>query len=244
MMLKNFLSENFRLKTNQLFEGMTSEEQELLMGSGVTHDYKKGEIIFREGGIPTGIFYIKSGNVKKYKTTPKGGEQIFYVCSKGELLGYHALLGEEYYPDAAATITEAKITFIPKEPFLNVLRNSNVLANTLLKALGHEFTLFINSITNLATRSVRERLAFNLLILDEKFKSTDQPGVATEIRLSRTDLANLVGTAKESLVRLLQDFKRAGLIEKNDHAIFILDRKGLIKEANLSGLHAKKHRAK
>ena len=103
-MLANFLSENFRLKTDQIFEGLTAEELDILIGSGVTHAYKKGEIIFREGGIPTGIFYINKGRVKKYKATAKGGEQIFYLCGEDELLGYHALLGEEYYPDSAATM--------------------------------------------------------------------------------------------------------------------------------------------
>jgi len=239
-MLRSFLSENFRLKTEQLFGGLTPEEHESLMSSGVTHLYHKGEVIFREGGIPTGIFYVRSGRVKKYKATPKGGEQIFYLCCKGELLGYHALLGEEFYPDSAATIEDAEITFIPKESFLSVLRSSTVLSNTLLKALGHEFSLFINSITNLATKSVRERLAFNLLILDEKFKSPDQPGQASDIHLSRTDLANMVGTAKETLVRLLQEFKQGGLIEKTDKMIRIIDRKGVIKEANLTGLNPKK----
>lgn len=154
-MLTNFLSENFRLKSDQIFEGLTANEQEALTRSGVTHLYKKGEIIFREGGIPTGIFYIKSGRVKKYKLTVKGGEQIFYVCSEGELLGYHALLGEDYYPDSAATIEDSEITFIPKESFMQVLRSSTVLSNRLLKALGHEFSLFINNITNLATKTVR-----------------------------------------------------------------------------------------
>jgi CRP-like cAMP-binding protein len=236
-MLRNFFSENFRLKTDQLLEGLTVEEQESLMGSGVTHAYKKGEVIFREGGIPTGIYYIKSGRVKKYKATTKGGEQIFYLCGAGELLGYHALLGEELYPDSAATIESSQITFIPKENFLKVLRNSTALSNTLLKALGHEFSLFINSITNLATKSVRERLAFNLLILEEKFKSHEDPKAICQIILSRTDLANMVGTAKETLVRLLQDFKRSGIIEKTDKSISIIDRKRLIKEANLMGLN-------
>src|SRR5690348_12790080 len=126
-MLRDFLSENFRLKTDQLFEALTTQEQESLMGSGVTHLYKKGEIVFREGGIPTGIFYVLSGRVKKYKTTAKGGEQIFYLCSEGELMGYHALLGEVLYPDSAATIEEAQITFIPKDNFLKALRSSATL---------------------------------------------------------------------------------------------------------------------
>lgn len=238
-MLSNFLSENFRLKTSQLFEGLTNDELDQLMGSGVTHIYKKGEIIFRDGGIPTGIFYVNTGMVKKYKETAKGGEQIFYLCSDDELLGYHALLGEEHYPDSAATIEDSKITFIPKENFLQVLRNSTTLSNRLLKALGHEFSLFINNITNLATKTVRERLAFNLLILEEKFHKSARNGTR-EIIMSRTDLANMVGTAKETLVRLLQEFKRNDLIEIIGKSIRIVDRQGIIKEANLIGQGRKK----
>ncbi len=228
-MLTNFLTENFRLKTNQVFEGLNANELKLLMGVSVTHTYKKGEIIFREGGIPTGIFYVKSGMVKKYKNTIKGREQIFYLCGEGELLGYHALLSEGHYPDAAATIIDSEITFIPKDNFMQVLRNSTILSNSLLKALGLEFNLFINSITIQATKSVRERLAFNLLILEQKFKSPKM-----DITISRTDLANMVGTAKETLVRQLQEFKYAGIIDKTDKTIRILDRKKIIKEANLT----------
>jgi CRP-like cAMP-binding protein len=162
------------------------------------------------------------------------------VCTEGELLGYHALLGEEYYPDSAATIEDSEITFIPKEVFLNVLRNSTVLSNRLLKALGHEFSLFIGSITNLATKTVRERLAYTLLVLEEKFKRSDKPGSVVEINMSRTDLANMVGTAKETLVRLLQEFKINKLIETTGKTIRITNRKGIISEANLMGQNSKK----
>lgn len=239
-MLTNFLSENSRLKTDQIFEGLSASELEILIGSGVTHIFKKGEIIFRAGGIPTGIFYVKTGRVKKYKPTVKGGEQIFYICGEGELLGYHALLGEEHYPDSAATIEDSQITFITKDNFLQVLRNSTVLSNRLLKALGHEFSVLINSITNLATKTVRERLAFNLLILEEKFKTKDKSNTPCEIIMSRTDLANMVGTAKETLVRLLQEFKGSNLIQTSGKSIRIIDRKGIIREANLIGQSSRK----
>jgi CRP-like cAMP-binding protein len=238
-MFKNLLSENNRLKTDQLFEGLSPEELRVLMGSGVTHAYRKGEIVFREGGIPMGIFYVRPGRVKKFKTTVKGGEQVVYLCGEGELMGYHALISEEYYADSAATTEDSQITFIPKDYFLKVLHSSPALSNNLLKALAHEFSLFVNSITSLATKSVRERLASNLLLLDEKFKSSDR-SVAGEIKLSRTDLANLVGTAKETLVRLLQEFQRAGLIEKTNKTIRIIDRKGMIEVANLMGSNSKR----
>ncbi|MBA4056423.1 MAG: hypothetical protein C0490_17035 [Marivirga sp.] len=120
------------------------------------------------------------------------------------------------------------------------MRNSTVLSNALLKALGHEFSLFINNITNLASKTVRERLAFNLLILEEKFKTPGNPTIPSEINMSRTDLANMIGTAKETLVRLLHEFKSDKLIETTGRIIRITNRKGIIKEANMMGQNSKK----
>jgi CRP-like cAMP-binding protein len=230
-----FHSESFQFKTDKIFDGLSVQHLEILTDASVTHLYKKGEILFREGGIPSGIFYLKSGKVKKYKTVSRGEEQIFYVCREGELLGYHAVLSEEHYPDSAATLEDSKITFIPKEKFMQVVNSSSILSNKLLKTLAHEFSVFINGITSLATKSVRERTALNLLILDEKFKLSDKPNKISEINISRTDLANMVGTAKETLVRLLQEFKRDGLIESNGRIIRVLNKKQLIKEANMTG---------
>lgn len=234
-----FRSDSFRFNTKGIFEGLSAESLQRLDDASVTHSYKKGEIVFREGGIPSGIFYLVRGKVKKYKTTGKGTEQIFYVCTAGEFLGYHAVLSEEHYPDSAATIEDSEITSIPRENFLSVLHASPVLSNKLLKTLGHEFSVFINVITSLATKSVRERVALNLLILDEKFKREEKQEASGEINMSRADLANMVGTAKESLVRLLRQFKSEGLIESNGRIIRILNKKGIIREANLSGGHAK-----
>jgi CRP-like cAMP-binding protein len=227
-----FHSDNFNFKTTEIFDGLSAEEVRVLEGASVTHNYKKKEILFREGGIPAGIFHLKSGKVKKYKTTQKGAEQIFYICSSGELLGYHALLSEEYYPDSAATMQDCQISFIPKDVFLSVLLGSPLLANKLLKILAHEFSVFTNSITSLATKTVRERLALNLLILNEKFREGGHD--PANINMSRTDMANLVGTAKETLVRLLQDFKKENLIQADGLTIRIIDRRQLIQEANLT----------
>lgn len=234
-MLSSYLSESFRLKTEEVFGGLTAAESEALLRAGVTHTYRKGEVIFREGGIPTGIFHIKSGRVKKYKSTAKGREQIIYLCSEGELLGYHAVLADERYPDSTAALTVSEITFFPRESFLQALSHSSALSNRLLKALAHEFSLFINTFTTLATKTVRERLAFNLLLLEEKFKIPGAAADPVEIQLSRTDLANILGTAKETLVRLLKDFKQKKLIQTTSSSIRIINREGIIREANLMG---------
>ena len=90
----------------------------LLTNNKTEQLYKKGEIIFREGGFPSGIFYIVTGKVKKYKVNNDSKEQIIYVANTGELIGYHAVLSEDRYPDSAATLEESTIAFIPKEDFI------------------------------------------------------------------------------------------------------------------------------
>lgn len=227
-----FPTDKFQFKSSHFFEGLTEEEQNILMSRSVTHVYNKGEIIFREGSIPLGIYFLKEGKAKKYKNTNEGGEQIFYICNKGELMGYHALLSEEHYPDSAATLEKAVITFFLKEDFLSVLNSSPVLSKWMLKLLSHEFSVFINNITSLAKKSVRERLALGLLILNEKYKVNVDSNLPSEINLSRGDLASMIGTAKETLVRLLHDFKDEKMIETNGRMIKVLDKKALVKLAN------------
>lgn len=233
-MLPNFSSGSFMLKAEQLFEGLPPEDTNKILREGATHVFRKGEIIFREGGIPTGVFLIKSGKVKKFKTTATGVEQIIYICSEGELLGYHALLSEDRYPDSTAALVTSEITFISKETFLSILSRSSVLSNRLLKLLGLEFSRFVDSFTNLATKNVRERLAFNLLVLEDKFRETGKND-PVDIMLSRTDLANMTGTAKETLVRLLKEFKEKNLIQTTSGSVRIINREGIIAEANFMG---------
>ena len=188
--------------------------------------YKKGQNIFLEGSFPAGIFYLKEGMVKKYKTDHNGKEHILYLCSTGELLGYSALLCNETYPDSASTIEASKLGFIPKDAFLRILSQSGELMMSLLSSLSHEFSVLVNSVTVFANMSVRERLALTLLILSEKFKKKESSDA--EIILSRVDLANMVGTAVETLVRLLHDLKKEKVIETNGKTIKILKTKELI----------------
>src|SRR6185312_16088670 len=107
----------------------------------------KGEVIFKEGAMPNGIYYIQQGTVKKYKVDNFGKEQIIYVASAGELIGYHAILASERYPDSAATLERSSISFIPQDDFLGVIDQSTVLSRRLLTTLSHEFGVLANNIS-------------------------------------------------------------------------------------------------
>ena len=227
-----FPFEKYSFNSESALQVLPEEDFEFLQSRMKDHRYKKGQTIFIEGTRPSGIYFIKSGKVKKYKSNPDGKEQIIYICNAGELVGYHALLCEEPYPDSAAAIEDSVVAFIPGEIFLEVLNRSTVLSNKLLRNLSHEFGVLVNGIATFAHRTVRERLALCLLILKEKFRIKDQKDKPVEITLSREDLSNMVGTAVETLVRLLHDFKDEKLIETEGRKIRVLDAKRLVKVAN------------
>lgn len=211
---------------------LPQHDLELLTANKSEQVYKKGEIVFREGAYPTGIFYIISGKIKKYKLDKYGGEHIIYVANLGELLGYHAILSDDRYPDGAAALEESKIAFIPKEDFLITLRQSDILNRRLLKTLSHEFAVLANSLSMFAQTSVRERLALQLIVLREKYKVNFHLGMPVEINMSRDDLASLVGTARENVVRVLSEFKQEGILETQGRKIIVHDVKKLIAISN------------
>lgn len=209
------------------------EDLQLLAAHETRQVYRKGEIIFREGAYPSGIFIISSGKVKKYKLDKEGREQIIYVANKGELIGLQAVLAEDRYPDSAAALEESAITFIPREDFLKTLEKSPTLTRHLLKTLSHEFAVLVNNLALFAQRPVRERLALQLVVLREKYKENFQPGMPVAINMSRDDLASLVGTARENVLRVLAEFKEKGILETKGRQIIVHDVKQLVELAKV-----------
>ncbi|MEA1787438.1 Crp/Fnr family transcriptional regulator [Arenibacter sp. GZD96] len=193
--------------------------------------FKEGAVIFNEGDSPEGIFQVKRGLIKKITQTNFRLDHLFYLCKAGEYFGHHALLSNEIHNDTAIALTACDLIFIPKVDFLLALDNSQLLTHRLLKSLGHEFNVFITYSKILAKHTVRERVAIFTLVLNEKFKTnTSEP---SGIHFSRDDFASIVGTTKESVVRMLHDFKEEGLITVEGRSIYVKDAVGLLKITNL-----------
>ncbi len=227
-----FPIDKFHFRSNSIFEGLPEDELAYLDERTIDTKLKKGQPIFSEGTRPNGLFFLKAGKVKKYKTDRNGKEQIIYICGVGELLGHAALLADEPYSDSAAALEDSVIGFISKSDFMVILESSKVLSKKMLVNLSHEFNVLINGITSFTQKTVRERLALCLLIMKDKYNANREDNKAVEINLSREDLANFVGIAVETLVRLLHDFKEEKFIETQGRKIRILDSRGLIKVAN------------
>ncbi|WP_426474774.1 Crp/Fnr family transcriptional regulator [Chryseobacterium balustinum] len=222
----------FIFNNQYLFEDLPQYDKETLQKVMQVKNYRKNEAIFTEGTIPNGIFFLKNGKVKKYKVDNDGREQIIYIYNAGEFFGYSAILSSDTYGDTTLTIENSVIAFISKENFLKILDQSDFFSKLLLKSLSHEFSVMANLMTVLSQRTVRERVALSLLILHRKYQSNITED-KTYITLSRTDLANMVGTANETLARILHDFREDHLIVMEGRKILLIDLESLTRIANI-----------
>ncbi|MBI1222226.1 MAG: cyclic nucleotide-binding domain-containing protein [Bacteroidetes bacterium] len=199
--------------------------------------YKKGQVIFYEDNLAQGVYCISSGVIKLVKSSEDGREQIIRFSQKGEFLGYRALIAEEPYVASAECVEDTVACFIPREAFLKVLAENPKVNSEMMRSLCHELGLADEKIASLAHKSVRERLAETLLLLHETFKM-EQNMVHDDhmihIVLPREDIANIVGTATETLIRLLSEFNKEGLIELKGKRIKLIEMRKLEKIAAMA----------
>jgi CRP/FNR family transcriptional regulator len=195
--------------------------------------YKKGQVVFSDGTLPRGLFCMHSGKVKVYKTGEEGKNHIVRFGKPGDILGYRSLLSGEAYRATATALEESIICCIPKETFFRVLESDVAFSRGVMRLLASELRCAEEKALDLAQKPVRERLAEALLVLREMYGTEDGDNSAISITLSRDELASLVGTAIETLVRTLADLKREKLIATDKKKIRILDPGGLSRASNL-----------
>lgn len=193
---------------------------------------KKGQVIFQEGSRPLGIYCVYEGKIKVFKTGDDGKEQIIRLEKEGSLLGYRAVLGNEMYSATATALEESRVCFIPKSVFLSILSHNTALSFQMMQLLSHDLRTAEERITTLAQKPVRERLAEVLLFIKETY-GLEADGKTINVTLTREELANTVGTATETLIRLLADFKHEGLIELEGKRIKLIDQKALLQLSNV-----------
>jgi len=177
------------------------------------------QIIYVEGDEPSHLYYLVKGQVKTYKRFKDGRELSSNLYHDGDFFGYESLCNGEAYADNAATLTESDIIQIPKTDFMEYLLNHQAVSKTFIALLSGNVRDKGKQMLQLAYSSVRKRVAEALLQVAAKFG--DGVEDSCTIRISRDDLAALVGTASETVSRMLADFKDEKLIDKTGNAINI-----------------------
>jgi CRP-like cAMP-binding protein len=218
-------------ETGSIFRHLTREEVDFLNFEKEFRHFRRGEILYNEGSRISGFYCIHSGIIKVFKTGLDGKEQIIRFAKPGEIIAYRSVLSNEVACTSAKVIEDCQVCFIPSEILISFVKSNPTFAHELLKLACHELGEANSFITDIAQKTVRERLAEILLLLVNDFGLDGQDYL--NISLTREELANIVGTATESVIRLLSEFKSDKLIELNGRRIRILNTKGLEKISNV-----------
>lgn len=207
-----------------LFKGLTEEEYDELAMVVVDQEFARGRTIFSEGDDGVGFYVIITGQVKIYKLSPEGKEQILHVFGSGEPFAEAAVFAGSSYPAHAMALKNSRCFFIPREAFRNLIKDNPSLAMNMMASLSMRLKRFAHMIEDLSLKEVPGRLAAHLLYLHQE-QGGDRDEV--ELQIGKAHLASLLGTIPETLSRILTRMTRQGLIDSSGKTVRLLDRQGL-----------------
>jgi CRP/FNR family transcriptional regulator, polysaccharide utilization system transcription regulator len=225
------LCDKCSLESSSIFKFLKADEVTTINFEKDFRQYKRGDILYQEGNRISGFYCINSGIIKVFKTGFDGKEQIIRFAKKGDIIAYRSVLSNELACTSAKVIEDCNVCFIPSEILVSFIKTNPNFALELVKLACHELGEANSFITDIAQKTVRERLAEVLLFLVNDFGLDNQQFL--NISLTREELANIVGTATESVIRLLSEFKSDKLVELNGRRIKIINTKGLEKISNV-----------
>jgi len=213
--------ENCPIKNANSLRTLTHEELNNISNNKTVMSFKKGDILFKEGAHLSGIFCLRNGKCKVTKLSPNGKDQIIRFIKKGELVGERSVLSGSTAHLTVTALEDMEACFIPKEEIELSFKNNTNFSLDITKAICSDLDNANISIANLAQKNVKERLADTLLLFDRTFGVDDEGFL--NIKLSREEIANAIGTATESCIRLLSKFKKDKLVELKGKKIKLIN---------------------
>lgn len=186
-----------------------------------TENFTKKQLVYKEGSRPKYLYYVKSGKIKTFKMHEDGKEYITNLFSAGDYMGHIPLLENTNYAETAEVLEDAELVMIPKDDFLQAVFNDMGIATRFIRIIANDVKEKEQRLLNLAYDSLRKRVAKALVDIQNRFSKHAEGNVSIDI--SREDIAQYIGTATESLIRTLSDFKSEKLIEIKEGKIRILN---------------------
>jgi CRP-like cAMP-binding protein len=196
--------------------------------------FKKGDFLFTEGEKPEGVFCIHEGHVKTFKNGSDGKEQIIHLAKAGDLVGWQHIMCDDPYSASTVALDKVSASHFPNESFIEIIKQ-NCLSVELTRYLCDYVLMLESKILELSQKSVRERLATNILMLYEKFGTRHGNDILISIPLTRGDFADLIATNTETVIKLLSELRKEGHIDFIDKKILILNLSALKKFSDFYG---------
>ncbi len=210
-------------------KALNTEELNSITNTKTMLTFKKGEALFEEGDSTNGVYCIKSGICKMTKLSANGKDQIVKLVQEGDLIDKRLIISEELSNTSAIALEDMQVCFIPREPILKAFSNNNQFSLLMMRSICADLKEANEMIMNMAQKSVKSRLAYTLLHLQDQFGIDSDKSL--KINLSRDELATMIGTATESAIRLLSELKKARYIDLQGKKILILEPQQLRKMA-------------
>jgi len=205
-----------------LFRGLSQKQLDELVRTFPRERHGPGEVIFTEGEEANGFYILLAGMVKVYKLSPEGKEQILHIIGPGEPFAEVALFSETVFPACAEAIQESEIMFFSRKGFQRLVQDDPSIVMNMLAILSQRLKYFTRLVEDLSLKEVPQRLATYLLFLAENEGSSD-----VSLRISKGQLASLLGTIPETLSRIMSKMSAQGLFEMRGRRITILNRRAL-----------------
>jgi CRP/FNR family transcriptional regulator len=215
-----------------VFSDLTDREFDTLNYEKTIVQLQKGQVLFLQDTKPHGLYCVKKGKIKIYRRGSEGKEQIVRLATDADVVGYRALISDENYQCGAAALEETTLCYVPKRALDQLMGTNISIYKKMIGLLASDLKNAELKISDLAQKPVRERVAETLIMLKQKY-GVDEDGFTLNVSLTREEMANLVGTATESLIRILSDFRKEGLIEIEHKKIKIIDFDHLYATAHL-----------
>lgn len=215
--------ENCIVRQFNSLRAMNKQELKKVSDSKVYRKIKKGEALFQEGEKLDGVFCVRDGVSKLSKLSANGKDQIVKFASKGEIIGQRTVIAEETTNLSAVAVNDMEVCFIPKEVISNTLNSNPNFAIEVLRHMAHNLKEADDVIVNMSQKTVKQRMAEAFLYLDKNYGHDDEGFL--KLALSRDDYANVVGTATESCIRVISEFRKKELIKTSGKKIGITNEK-------------------
>ncbi|MBF0313765.1 MAG: Crp/Fnr family transcriptional regulator [Oligoflexia bacterium] len=203
----------------------------------VVNVYKKGQTLFVQGNPPYGLYCISSGKIKISNVGPDGKESIVRIAIAGDILGHRSLFTGQHYMGTATALEDSVVCFIDKKFMESLIQQEPKIAFNIIMKMGRDLGRAEKMVASFSQKNVPERLAELLLNLRLAYGVPDQGRWRLDIKLTREEMASMIGTASETLIRFLSEFKDQGLIEQIGKTIYLVNLKGLMDLGHLTDDH-------
>lgn len=216
---------------NEILQGISGiKDIEKIAEKQQVKTFRKRDVIFTEGDTPNGLYLLRSGKAKTFKSHELGKDLITRMLQPGDFFGYISLLEDTMQQESAEALEDCEVVIFPKEDFFKLIFQSTAASQQFVRMLTGKISEEQERLLSLAYSSVRKRAADALLVLQKRYHDgSDKP---FSMAISREDLANMVGTATESLIRTLSDFREEGIVEISGSTITFLNQEKLIRMRN------------